>query len=123
MKFIVDENLSPKVTQHLRSLGFSASGVRDEDLRGKTDEEICIWAKKHNAIVVTRDLDFGLLYKQTVAVGILILRSKDDSTEASVAIINRLHKNGYLSKSKLLSQLTVATENKVRIFKITPGTN
>ncbi len=117
MKFLIDENLSPKVADHLRSLGYSASAVRDEGLRGETDEDIVIWARKEKSVIVTRDLDFGFLYRQLGTSGVLILRGKNDSTEASLKIIDRLHRKGYLKQKDLSLQLTVATESRVRVFK------
>ena len=123
MKFLIDENLSPKIVHHLVSLGYEAMHVRDQGLRGKTDQEICRWAKENSAVVITRDLDFGLLYRQKYSIGILILRSKNDNTLATTLILNQLHKNGYLSQKNLLAQLTVSTETKIRIFKNTPLTN
>ncbi len=83
-KFLVDENLSPKLAQHLRMLGYTASSVREVGLTGALDEEIITWSNKKKYIVITRDLGFGYVYSQREdKFGVILLRSKDESTEAA----------------------------------------
>ncbi len=78
-KFLVDENLSPKLADFLRSLGYAASAVRDVGLTGSSDETIVAWAKTHNHIVITRDIGFGYTYAvKDVAFGLILLRSKTE---------------------------------------------
>lgn len=60
--FLIDENLSPKISSHLQTLDYQATHVRDTPLRGKPDSEIIAWAVSHHYIVVTRDLGFGQVY-------------------------------------------------------------
>ena len=103
-KFLIDENLSPKLAGYLRSLGYPASAVRDVELTGSSDEEIVAWAKTHNHIVITRDIGFGYTYAvRDVAFGLVLLRSKTDETRAFENLLFRLH------QTKQLASMTTAT--------------
>jgi predicted nuclease of predicted toxin-antitoxin system len=44
MRLLVDANLSPVVSEHLRTRGFDVSHVADHGLAGATDEEITDFA-------------------------------------------------------------------------------
>lgn len=97
-KFLIDENLSPKIAGYLRTLGYSASPVREVGLTGRTDEEIVAWAKVHEHIVITRDIGFGYTYAiKDVAFGLILLRSRMDATEVFEKMLSRLHQAGQLA--------------------------
>jgi len=46
-QFLIDENLSPLLSDYLRSLNFDAKAARDVGLKGKSDEEIRIFLFKN----------------------------------------------------------------------------
>ena len=97
-KFLIDENLSPRLADFLRSLGYAASAVRDVGLTGSSDEEVVAWAKTHKHIVITRDIGFGYTYAvRDVMFGLLLLRSKSDEAESFHKLLLRLHDAGTLS--------------------------
>jgi predicted nuclease of predicted toxin-antitoxin system len=53
-RFLIDENLSPRLAQHLRLVhGYDAVHVRDVGLLGATDEKVLSWAIEADRIVVT----------------------------------------------------------------------
>jgi predicted nuclease of predicted toxin-antitoxin system len=57
MKFIIDEDLSPRVARHLcQEFCFDAIAVRDRGLLGATDPEVLKYAFKEDRILVTADL-------------------------------------------------------------------
>lgn len=108
-KFLIDENLSPKLADFLRSFGYMASAVRDVELTGSSDEEIVTWAKTHEHIIVTRDIGFGYTYAvRDVMFGLILLRSKTDSTEAFELLLSRLHEAGQLALVTTTSFLIVS---------------
>ena len=51
MKFLLDENISPKTVKFLKSLGFEAVHVRDVDLRGASDSEVIKFARENGLIL------------------------------------------------------------------------
>lgn len=61
MKFILDANLSPRLSTELNAAGCNTQHVADFGLLRASDIEIIDFAKKHRAVVITADIDFGKL--------------------------------------------------------------
>ena len=76
MKFLVDENVFPKITFHLRSLGHDVKSIQEEGLNRITDDEIVRLAKKEDRTIITFDKHFGnvLKYPPLNTAGIIHIR-------------------------------------------------
>jgi len=61
MKFVVDAQLPPALAAWLREKGHDAVAVREIGLREADDRDIWSYARAEQAIVVTKDEDFGRL--------------------------------------------------------------
>lgn len=61
MKFILDANLSPRLSAELNAAGCETQHVTELGLLQASDIEIIYFAKKHRAVVITADVDFGNL--------------------------------------------------------------
>ena len=61
MNYVVDANLSPRLTELLRDAGHDAVHVRDIGLRTASDDEIIDYAISTDRIVISHDTDFGTL--------------------------------------------------------------
>ena len=62
MSLWIDAQMSPAIAVWISSnFAMNAIAVRDLGLRGATDHEIFLAAKRENAIVMTKDRDFVLL--------------------------------------------------------------
>jgi predicted nuclease of predicted toxin-antitoxin system len=63
MKFIIDEDLSPRVARYLcQEYCFDAIAVRDRGLLGATDPEVLEYALKEDRILITANIrDFEKL--------------------------------------------------------------
>lgn len=59
MKFLVDEDISPKTALYLSNLGYDIKHLRDVNLKGCKDEEVMRFAKAENRILITMDADFS----------------------------------------------------------------
>jgi len=83
MKFLIDENISPKVAEELRKLGYDAIHVREVRLKGHTDEEIMTFAKNKGRVVLTLDIDFADIrnYPLGTHSGIIRLKIKSASSK------------------------------------------
>lgn len=64
MKFLLDENLSPRLVPRLTELFGEIAHVRDVGLRQSGDRMIWDWAKQHDYAVVTTDADFVTLSRR-----------------------------------------------------------
>lgn len=75
MKFLLDANI-PHSAKDIFEKPHTAIHVRDIGLRDAPDEEIILWAKRHRAALITRDLDFGniLFFPPRDYCGIIILK-------------------------------------------------
>ena len=59
MKFLFDENLSPRLVEALRDLCPDAIHVRDVGLASATDDIIWDFAAAQRRIIITKDADFN----------------------------------------------------------------
>lgn len=62
MKFLLDENISPKTAQFLRAQGFNAKSLIEEKIRRLTDEEVVRLAIKEKRTIITFDKDYSQIY-------------------------------------------------------------
>ena len=65
MKLLFDENLSPKLPRLVADSFPHSQHVRELGLKGKTDEEIWIYANANGFTIISKDKDFyqrALLY-------------------------------------------------------------
>ena len=58
MKFLIDAQLPPGLTQWLADRGYEAHHVEEVGLRNATDSEIWDGALANNFIIITKDEDF-----------------------------------------------------------------
>jgi predicted nuclease of predicted toxin-antitoxin system len=67
MKFLLDQNISPKVATPLRTAGHDVSVAREVGLRSATDEVVMAAARSEGRVLVSADTDFGALLALTGA--------------------------------------------------------
>ena len=79
MKLLVDMNLSPDWVPILQSAGITARHWSEIGDPRATDREIMSWARNHEFVVFTHDLDFGDILATTNAKGpsVVLLRAQD----------------------------------------------
>ena len=119
LNFLVDENLSSLLSLYLRDLGYIAKSVREVGLTGESDKEVVKWAQKNNYLIITADMDFGefFYWKTFGEIGVILLRSKYQSSKRFVEIIDYLDEQGVLKNEEISNALVVATNEKYRIRK------
>lgn len=61
MIFLIDNALSPIISQGLRDAGFESFHVRDISMHTASDLSIFEFALQNNHIIVSADTDFGTL--------------------------------------------------------------
>ncbi|MFC2130137.1 DUF5615 family PIN-like protein [Bacteroidota bacterium] len=61
MKFLIDNALSPLISDVLNHQGFDSHHVRDYNMQDADDEVIFLRAMQEDRIIVSADTDFGTL--------------------------------------------------------------
>lgn len=112
-KFLLDENLSPRLAVWLRRLGYEAQAVREVGPKGKGDEEIILWLQKNGYVLITSDLDFGefFYWKEHGRFGAIVFRAKSQSIRVHQRILALLRRERVLNDENLTTSLIVATES------------
>lgn len=89
MRFLVDENLSPRLASLLSDAGHESVHVRDLDLKSAPDAEIMRVAVLQQRVVLSGDSDFGELLARTNAdrPSILLLRRQGNRRARDIAAL------------------------------------
>lgn len=120
MRIVIDMNLSTEWVTALAEIGIDAihwSQIGDE---ASSDEEIMAWANDNDAIVLTRDLDFGaivtLLGLRSPSVVQIRIRQVDHVTHSA-----RLKRVLMLQSERLARGAIVTVESeRVRVRRLEP---
>lgn len=119
MKFLLDEDLSPKLAILLQKLGYPATYIREIQI-SLEDRQILEIAVTKEFIVLTLDKDFGeLVFKKGKAhTGVIFLRLEDQTLANTQRVVKWLLSN---YPSKIENSFTTVTEKdgelKVRFRK------
>jgi predicted nuclease of predicted toxin-antitoxin system len=80
MKFVVDMNLTPQWVEHLNAVGYQAvhwSTVGENDAE---DGDIVSWAREHDCVVLTGDLDFGTILAMSGVLRPSVVQLRSEAT-------------------------------------------
>lgn len=91
MRFLVDENLSPRLCAFLTAEGDTAEHVHEVLDTGASDHEVMQHAIDHGAVIITADTDFGALL------------AHGGGTEPSVILVRELLSLPVASQGRLLA--------------------
>lgn len=91
MRVLVDMNLSPTWIPVFEAAGYEACHWSTVGDPRAGDQEIMIWARQHDYVVFTHDLDFGALLAVTGAGGpsVVQIRTMDVTPNAQSHLILR----------------------------------
>jgi len=119
MKFLLDENISPKTAHFLKELGYNAVHVRDVKLKGASDEKIFEYAKQYNFVSITVDRDFGniLDYPPGTHPGIIRLKIRYMPSERVNSVLQNFLKE--LNIEDIRGNLAILEEDRYRLRKKT----
>jgi len=80
VKFLIDENLSPRVAELLAKSGLDAVHVRELEAASAPDSTIMELAMAHDMVILSADTDFGALLAQarTTRPSVILVREVVD---------------------------------------------
>jgi len=115
VRFLLDEDLSPRSAEYLRTLGHDAVHVREVGLKGRADQEIVAFARAEGRVLVTRDRDFADIrrYPPGSHGGTLRLKIPHPTAKAINAVLGRLLQR--LGPDELTHNLVVTDGHRYRI--------
>ena len=115
MKFKVDENLPLDVVQILRTNGYDALSLDDQNMVGTTDDNIANVCQEEERAIVTLDLDFSDMrrYPYQEYAGIIVIRVRRQDRYHIISVFEKVLP--LLEKEKLAGCLWIVEEKRVRI--------
>ncbi|QGA80928.1 DUF5615 family PIN-like protein [Candidatus Nanohalobium constans] len=119
MDFLVDENLPNSLSEELRSKGFQARNIRELERKGDPDSEVFKVAVEKDAILITRDLEFGSPehYDTENYEGLVIVRL-DASIQASGIVEKTVNGILKIGLENLKGSITVLESGRYRTREI-----
>jgi predicted nuclease of predicted toxin-antitoxin system len=113
---LADESLDFRIVTALREADFEVISVLKE-FQGISDKEVLVLARKHSAILITEDSDFGewIFAHKEKKVGIVFLRYRQEDREKILtALISLLTKYN----TALYTKFAVITAKKIRLREL-----
>lgn len=114
LKFLTDENVSPRLVSFLRELGHDVLDVKENRWYGKEDADLLRKAARAKRFVISHDRDFGRLAinQRQPCYGVIYLRLKDQRSANAVRVIRE-----FLSRDPNIrpGTLIVLQESRARI--------
>ena len=116
LKILADESLDFRIVTELRNKGFEVISVLRE-YQGSSDKTVLELARKHNALLVTEDSDFGewVFSHKEKNVSVIFLRYKSEQLEDIASSLIKLLNKYDVS---LYGKFAVITVKKIRIREI-----
>ena len=110
-----DENLPDSVAMLLRSAGHDVTTVLEEKLGGAADPQVAEVSRSETRALVTLDRGLGNIraYPPTDYHGIVVLRPRDQSVDAILALVQKLVV--LLETNSLVGMLWIVDERRFRI--------
>ncbi|MBA4311527.1 MAG: hypothetical protein C0417_02745 [Chlorobiaceae bacterium] len=114
MKFLLDQNISPKTTAYLCNLGHDAVDTRILKLGEASDEDLWKLSVSEKRILITFDLDFADVreYPHRFGPGIIVFRTR--STTSATVNSQLRYIFDHFSEQDLQGKLIIITENRIR---------
>jgi len=119
LKFLLDENISPRTAKFLKDLGHDVKVLDDFKMLGCENGEVVNIARKENRIIITLDLTFGyrFYFLNRGRIGILLLRVDDLTVENVNNVLKSFLELIQKEKKKIERSLVIVEEEGYRIIK------
>ena len=117
IKFLADENISPKTVKFLRERGWDVKDIYEVGLQGCTDEEVIRFAAAQERLILTFDLDFAQMYyfRGNPVFGAIVLRVEPQVPADVNAVLEKFLSNSKVNLEEYANALIVVDRKKFRI--------
>lgn len=118
IKFLIDNNISPRIASSLEISGFVAVHVNSIGMSASTDEEIFNYAYENNFTIVSADTDFGFIlssWKKSKP-SVIIFRTLSSVPETQINYLTRVIAN--FANEILEGSFLIVSSDKIRIRKL-----
>jgi predicted nuclease of predicted toxin-antitoxin system len=121
LKVVIDMNLSVAWVGYLRERGHDAEHWSSIGFHDSDDVEIMEHCRKHNAVILTGDLDFGMLhaFEGTSKPSVIQLRARDKLPESQGRLVARALTLG--ARDLALGAVVTITATRMRVAKLPIG--
>lgn len=121
MRFLVDNSLSPRMAEELRSAGHDAIHVRDLALSTALDDAIFAAAAAQARVIIAQDTDFGTILAAGRASepSVVLFRCRVKSAEALLPLL--LGNLPNVSEDLQSGSVVVLEDTRVRIRRLPIG--
>ncbi|MBI3032194.1 DUF5615 family PIN-like protein [Candidatus Woesearchaeota archaeon] len=115
MKFKLDENIPLSLGIVIKQLGYYVCDVYQQNLSGKSDDQIFQTCKKEGFILITQDSDFEntLNYPPKTHPGIVVFKLKNQGTSSMIQAFNYLTKK--VNLERLNNSITIVKSKMIKI--------
>lgn len=116
MTFFADEGLDAPMVELLRNEGYTVIYAAEE-MKGASDSEILERANEENAVLITKDKDFGelIIRQKMYSQGVILIRvEKLNSLSNCLLLLRLINKHS----TELRRSFTIIEEDKIRIRRL-----
>ena len=119
MRFLVDNPISPKVAEGLRTAGHDAVHVREYAMQAAKDEAVFERAAREDRVIISADTDFGtiLALRQSVKPSVILLRwpmLRIAAAQTTVLLSNLPN----IASDLISGSIVVIEEHRIRIRRL-----
>jgi len=116
MRFLIDNALSPIVSEELKRLGHDSIHVRDIGLQDAEDKKIFEEALEETRVIITADTDFGFLLSKwnKNKPSVIIFRKRSERDPFKQVELLKANLKDELLKSLEIGSIIIFETNRIR---------
>jgi len=118
VKFLLDQNISPRVTRYLAEQGHDVHDTRGLRMYSASDDQLWDLAVSEERFFITFDLDFSDLrkYPPSQNCGTIVFRTRSTTSATVIRLLDTiLHE---YPEHTLRGKVVIVTENQLRMRKV-----
>jgi len=120
IRFLADENISPKTVSYLNAIGYNIIRVNEVKMNKSKDEEIIDYARVNGYVLITMDLDFGyiLSYIKDNKPSVIILRLTYPEPDNVSSYLIKAFKNREITDNLIEGSVIIIEDDRIRVRRL-----